>query len=179
MIEVETLFALFGARGGECYGEDVTQLDHALQAAHGARTAGDGDLLVVACLLHDIGQLLGDAGLAADVEGRDAAHEVGGAAFLAGNFPEAVLAPIRLHVAAKRYLCHVDANYQRSLSEASLLSLALQGGAFTDEQARDFLALPFATDALRLRRHDDAAKEVGMDVPDLASYRGLIEAAML
>ncbi len=38
-----------------------------------------------------------------------------------------------------------------------------------------FLRLPHAQEALLLRRADDAAKIQGLDVPDLASYRPLLE----
>jgi predicted HD phosphohydrolase len=38
-----------------------------------------------------------------------------------------------------------------------------------------FLRLPHAREALLLRRADDAAKVQGLDVPNLISYRPLIE----
>jgi phosphonate degradation associated HDIG domain protein len=178
MKSVDDLFALFTLRGDETYGEDVTQRQHALQTAHRARLSGDDDTLIVACLLHDVGQLLGGAGSAAE-QGRDARHETSGAAFLADTFPDAILAPIALHVAAKRYLCCVEPAYREGLSDASLLSLSLQGGPFTSDEAATFLLQPFASEAVRLRQHDDGAKEVGLAVPGLSSYRDLIEAAML
>ena len=53
---VDTILALFDRRGGDHYGEAVTQLDHALQTAHHARSEGQADALVAAALLHDIGQ---------------------------------------------------------------------------------------------------------------------------
>ena len=36
--------------------------------------------------------------------------------------------PVRLHVAAKRYLCAVESEYLDLLSQPSLVSLRLQGG---------------------------------------------------
>jgi len=42
--------------------EAVSALDHALQCAALARTAGTGDEVVLAALLHDVGHLISDAG---------------------------------------------------------------------------------------------------------------------
>ncbi len=127
---IDEIFRLFAQYGDRAYGEAVNQREHALQAAHFARAAGETDTLVAAALLHDIGQFLGEAGEVAEREGRDARHEIGGAALLERFFPASVVAPVRLHVAAKRYLCAIDPAYQTGLSHASLLSLSLQGGAF-------------------------------------------------
>jgi predicted HD phosphohydrolase len=116
---IDEIFALFAKYGDRGYGEDVNQREHALQAAHFAREAGEPDTLVVAALLHDIGQFLNEAGEAAEREGRDARHEVNGADLLARHFPEAVVAPVRMHVAAKRYLCAIDPAYHDGLSAAT------------------------------------------------------------
>ncbi len=43
-------------------------------------------------------------------------------------FPPIVIACVRLHVAAKRYLCATDASYFSQLSPASVHTLSLQGG---------------------------------------------------
>lgn len=105
---IEQIFDLFERFGSQRYGEDATQLQHALQTAELARSSGCGDTLVAAALLHDIGQLMGGAGDAAELFGIDARHEVGGARFLSRHFSPAICEPVRLHVAAKRYLCVVD-----------------------------------------------------------------------
>jgi [1-hydroxy-2-(trimethylamino)ethyl]phosphonate dioxygenase len=88
--------------------------------------------------------------------------------------PAAVLDPIHLHVAAKRYLCFANPRYFAQLSPASVQSLALQGGPMTAQEAEAFLALPHARDAVTLRHADDAAKVEGLDVPGLETYRELI-----
>jgi predicted HD phosphohydrolase len=85
-------------------------------------------------------------------------------------FGPATLEPIRLHVDAKRFLCAREAGYLESLSPDSKRSLALQGGVFDDAQAKAFEALPFASDAVRLRRWDDTAKSADAAVPDLAHF---------
>ena len=60
-----------------------------------------------------------------------------------------MLAPIKLHVDAKRYLCATRAGYFEALSIDSKRSLALQGGVFTPQEAAAFIAQPYAADAVR------------------------------
>ena len=103
----------FKQRGHLEYGESITQLQHALQTAVLAESAGTSNTLIAAALLHDFGHLL-HAEDAAD-HGIDACHEESGAAYLASRFQPAAIGPGRLHVAAKRYLCAVDAAYLSSL----------------------------------------------------------------
>ena len=43
-------------------------------------------------------------------------------------------------------------------------------------EVAEFEANPFYKEAVRLRLWDDEAKVQGLETPDLASYRGLIEA---
>ena len=174
----DDVFRLFEARGRTAYhGEAVSQAEHALQAAHRAERDGAPDALVVAALLHDVGHLV--QGLPEDLAecGVDGRHEDAGAAWLAGRFGPEVVEPIRLHVAAKRYLCAVDPGYRAGLSPASLRSLALQGGPLRGAAVAAFEADPHGPAAVRLRRWDDAAKVPGLAVPALDHYRARIEAA--
>jgi [1-hydroxy-2-(trimethylamino)ethyl]phosphonate dioxygenase len=174
---VDEVFALFAAGGSEAYfGEAVTQLEHALQAAWYVEQHGGDKALVVAALLHDVGHLLHHEGEDIADRGVDTRHEEMGAEALAGRLPAAVLDPIHLHVAAKRYLCFADSHYYGELSPASKQSLALQGGPMTAMEAEAFLPLPHAREAVTLRHADDAAKIPGLKVPALERYRELVEA---
>ena len=47
--------------------------------------------------------------------------------------------PIRMHVEAKRYLCATDPEYLKRLSDASIWSLKLQGGAFAAKERDEFI----------------------------------------
>ena len=126
---IDEILWLFETRGDEAYfGEPVSQKDHALQAAHRAEQEGAPASLVAAALLHDVGHLVHD--LPEDIadRGLDGCHESAGEAWLARHFPPEVTEPVRLHVAAKRYLCKTDSQYLAQLSPASVQSLALQGG---------------------------------------------------
>lgn len=176
MTIAETVLARFRAQGESAYfGEAVTQAEHALQAAARARAEGAPETLVAAALLHDIGHLLHDAGEDAAARGIDTGHEEDGCAWLSGHFPPEVTEPVRLHVAAKRYLCATDPAYRARLSPASAQSLALQGGPFTPDEVAAFEANPHYREAVRLRRWDDEAKVVGMEVAPLEDYRSLLE----
>jgi phosphonate degradation associated HDIG domain protein len=173
----DTILRLFAEGGDAAYfGEAVTQSAHALQTAQLAEMAGAPDSLVVAALLHDIGHLLHGLPETIADQGVDTRHEDGGAEWLARHFGAAVVEPIRLHVAAKRYLCAVDPTYLRQLSPASRQSLELQGGPFSAEETRAFNRRPYSEDAVALRRWDDQAKVPGLDVPSLEHYRQRIEA---
>ena len=171
----ETLLAYFERRGADAYsGEAVTQEAHALQCAALAEAEDADEALVVAALLHDLGHLIHNAGESLAARGIDARHEVIAATHLTRWFGPAVVEPVRLHVPAKRYLCATDAGYYAALSPASQQSLAVQGGAFDAEAAENFAALPFAQDAVALRRWDDLAKAPDAPTKRLDEYRAMI-----
>jgi phosphonate degradation associated HDIG domain protein len=175
---IHQIFGLFDRFGNESYGENATQLQHALQVAEQARRGGCTSALIAASLLHDIGQLIDDAGNAAEMLGVDARHEISGAKFLESQFPAEVHEPVRLHVAAKRYLCALDSAYLEKLSQASRLSLKYQGGPMTLDEIRAFEAEPFHADAVVLRRFDDSGKKTDWHPPELTSYRALLESLL-
>ena len=177
---VDRVLRLFAEKGhGAYFGEAVTETEHALQSARLAEASGAGNELIAAALLHDIGHLLHGLGEDIAEQGIDGRHEEGGAAWLARYFGPAVSDPVRLHVAAKRYLCAVDLDYRAGLSPASLRSLELQGGPLSADDARRFEQEPFWQAAVALRRWDDAAKVPGLVVPGLEHYRPCLEAVLL
>lgn len=171
---VDSIFALFDRLGSHHYGEAVTQLDHALQTAHHARSAGDTDALVAAALLHDIGHLLQKRGEDAADRGIDTQHERIGAAWLAQGFGSQVTEPVRLHVEAKRYLATRSPGYVDALSPASLQSLALQGGPMREQEADAFETIPTFDEAVKLRLYDEQGKVEGTALAPMAAYRDLL-----
>ena len=68
-----------------------------------------------------------------------------------------------------------DPGYGGVLTDDSVVSLQRQGGAMTEEQAAAFLALPWASDAVTLRRADDSGKVEGLAVPELESWVPLLQ----
>lgn len=154
--------------------EAVSALDHALQCAQLAEWAGASSSLVAAALLHDIGHFADDEVVSLG-DAVDDEHELRALPLLAQGFGAAVLEPIRLHVAAKRYLVADEPAYRATLSPASVHSLMLQGGPMSPVEAAAFAALPFARDAVALRRWDDLAKTPGRPTPSLAYYLALLD----
>jgi phosphonate degradation associated HDIG domain protein len=177
---VDEIFERFHSAGDAMYiGEPVTVAEHMLQTAALASDDGSDDTLVAAALLHDYGHLLTDLPEDSAEHGVDTRHENLGMEALSQWFSLDVTEPIRLHVAAKRYLVAVDPAYRDALSPASLLSLELQGGPMSEGEVAGFEALPHAEAACRLRRYDDTGKEAGADVPELESYRPLLESLLI
>jgi phosphonate degradation associated HDIG domain protein len=176
LADIRELFETYGALAYS--GEPVTQLEHALQSGALAEEEGASEELTSAAFLHDLGHLLNRQGETPTERGIDDLHQYYALPFLRPVLPDSVLEPIRLHVDAKRYLCAVDQSYFGRLSADSVRSLELQGGIFSEEQAREFAARPYAEDAVRLRRWDDLAKESGKPTPDLHHYLQLVERVM-
>ncbi len=146
------------------YGENVTELQHALQSATFARNAGENDSLVAATLLHDYGHLLHDLGEDIARHGVDARHEELGARALEAWFGPEVVEPGRLHVAAKRYLCRKHAAYLSGLvGRIAAVSPRLQGGPMSAEEAGvEFERQPAPPRrAWKLRLYDDMGKVPG------------------
>jgi phosphonate degradation associated HDIG domain protein len=171
---VAELTDLFVQLGNLHYGEGVSQLEHAVQTAHHAKLDGAPPELVVAALLHDVGHMMQKAGEDAADRGIDTRHEHISAGYLARAFGPDVTEPVRLHVAAKRYRVAVDPAYLERLSEASLQSLALQGGPMSPAEVETFLADPWAQAALRLRGYDEAGKAPEAEVAGFETYHDLL-----
>lgn len=170
--------AAFAKRGAETYGEGVSQLEHAIQCAAFAERDGAPHSLIAAALLHDIGHLLHDLPQNVADSGIDTQHESTGSAWLSQYFGPEVSEPVRMHVAAKRFLASTQAGYFDELSDASKLSLRLQGGPLTPVQALALQNEPFFEEAVRLRRWDEEGKIVGYRGPTLAHFDPAIRACL-
>jgi len=163
---IEAIAELFAGPGARDYlGEAVTIGEHMRQAGARAEAAGAAAPLVAAALLHDVGHLRSET---------DARHGTGGARWLSQWFGPAVTEPVRLHVAAKRYLCAAQPGYVALLSPESVRTLALQGGPMRAEQAAAFGALPYARDAVAVRRWDDDAKDPAVTPPGFDHFEPLL-----
>ena len=165
------LIEIYKKKGPRQYGlTGVTQLEHALQGARLAENDGCPPHLIVATLLHDVGHMVHELGEAPAAAGVDDLHQRLGADFLSQWFGGEVCRPIRLHVAAKRYLCQAETGYTESLSDDSMRSLRLQGGPMSQEEAMRFRGTAGFEDAVQLRRYDDRAKTAGLQTPGIEHF---------
>jgi len=168
---VDFIADIFLRRGAESYlGEEVTMSEHMLQAAELALAADAGDALISGALLHDIGHYTNEFPEEALMAGTDTRHETAGAAVLAEFFPEIVVDCVRWHVAAKCYLCATDPAYFSGLSEASIHTLGLQGGAMDAAEQAEFVKKPNIDAILQVRRWDDQGKVKGLKTHDFAYF---------
>ncbi|MFM8374014.1 MAG: HD domain-containing protein [Bacteroidota bacterium] len=178
--KVAAIMSLFSARGGEEYfGEDVTQLQHAVQAAEIARELyPDDPEFVAAAFLHDLGHICAspesDEKLMNGFGVKN--HEKAGADFLLGlGFPEKVARLVECHVEAKRYLVSTDEYYFEALSAASKITLMHQGGKMEAEEIADFESDPFFVQHIALRRIDERAKSAEHTFSSLQWVEELLE----
>ena len=164
---METLRNLYETRAGNAYfGEQVTEYQHALQAASCAEQFAPNDHeLIIAAFLHDVGHLLGQKD--EDYMGQLGVlrHEHIGADYLRDRFgfSERICYLVRSHVNAKRYLTHVDKAYYNRLSDASKQTLVYQGGPMSDVEAKEFRSHPDFELCLRMRTFNEAAKDTDFD----------------
>jgi phosphonate degradation associated HDIG domain protein len=176
---IDEIFRVFREYGAEEYlGERVSMTEHMLQAAYAAEQDGAPSQLVAAALLHDYGHFIHELPSDAADHGIDTQHEEVAHAFLSEHFGPEIAEPIRMHVAAKRYLCSTDPSYLDELSPASVHSLSLQGGPYSPHEVAEFEMSPYAQDAVRLRRYDDIGKVEGLETPDLEHYRAVLVGSM-
>lgn len=184
MHAVDRIFNIYERAKYESYiGESVSQTEHALQAAMLAVDAGAEPHVVVASLLHDIGNMahleefkqVHDADLHTHEKFGIINHAEIGAEFLRRlNVHEDVCALVELHAQAKRYLCTVDEQYLAQLSVASQNTFVLQRGAMSAAETREFEQNKRFHDALRVRSYDDGAKVTDTFTFDLEHFRDIV-----
>ena len=91
------------------------------------------------------------------------------------RLPPVVVACVRLHVGAKRFLCATDPSYFDKLSPASVATLKLQGGPMSPAEAEEFRRNPYHHEAVRVRLWDEAAKTPGLATPPFDYYAPLLQ----
>jgi len=173
---VDFLQDIFERRGGEEYlGEPVTMAEHMLQGATLAEQQGQDDVIIVAALLHDIGHFTSEFGTFTMQDTQDRHHEAAGAMVLEPFFPSIVTDCVRHHVSAKRYLCATNTEYRECLSDASVHSLNLQGGAMHADEIKEFENLPNLKEIVQVRYLDDAGKHADMQTPPFSYFAPMVQ----
>ena len=158
-------------------GENVTIAEHMIQSAMMAEKSKSNNNLVCACLLHDYGHFILDNPDELVRKKQDGKHEEIGYEYLKKFFKKEIVEPIKHHVIAKRYLAR-DKKYFDRLSEASVVSLELQGGVLDTKEAKLFENQEFFKEAIMLRKFDEVAKKIGVKIKDIIQYKDLLKASL-
>ena len=159
-------------------GENVTMSQHMIQAAMLAEKAKCKKELICSCLLHDYGHFIIEnpdelVGLNLDGE-----HESIGYEYLKSFFKEEIVEPIKYHVLAKRYLAR-DKKYYDKLSEASKISLNLQGGVLNKEECNKFEQKKYFKSSILVRKFDEAAKKTDFKMKSIHQYKKLLTSNLI
>ena len=150
-------------------GEKVTMSEHMIQSAMLAEKAKCDDDLICACLLHDYGHFLLEDPDELVKNKLDGEHENIGYQYLKKFFGQKIVEPIKYHVLAKRYLAR-DKKYFNLLSDASKISLKLQGGVLNDKESKKFENKSYFKPSILLRKFDEAAKRTDIKMKSIHDY---------
>ena len=129
--------------------------------------------LICSSLLHDYGHFIIDKPDELVRNKIDGNHESIGANYLKDFFSKKIIEPILLHVDAKRFLAR-DNKYYNSLSEASIISLKLQGGIMSSKEVKKFKQNKNYINAIKLRRFDENAKKQNIKIKKIEDYKELL-----
>ena len=174
---IEKIISNFKNNKSLYIGENVTISEHMIQAAMIAEKSKSKDFLICSCLLHDYGHFILDDPDELVRKNQDGKHEDIGYEYLKKFFKREVVEPIKHHVMAKRYLAR-DKKYYNKLSNASIVSLELQGGLLNEKEAKLFEKEDFFKEAIKVRKFDEAAKKVGLKIKDIIHYKDLLKASL-
>ena len=167
---IEEILGAYETGGDLDYGENISMREHMLQTACLAEQDGHEERVIVAALLHDYGHLVCDQPNDIFSDGIDNFHETIGARALQNWFDEGIVGAVQLHVNAKRYLCAANPKYMAKLSDASIMTLKVQGGPMNSEEMLRFREHAGYEMALTIRVYDDLGKEPRMQRPELLYY---------
>jgi phosphonate degradation associated HDIG domain protein len=175
ILEIRQLFEIQG--DSEYYGENVSQYEHAAQAAILAKRQGYDEEVQIAAFLHDIGHLFPaqTEEELMEVYGRKDHESVAADWLRERGFSEKTAVLVENHVNAKRYLTFIDEDYFEALSEASKQTLIFQGGRMTEIEAKEFEQNPYFELIIKMRRWDEAAKVEAMKLPTLDHFLNIID----
>jgi len=175
---IEKIISNFTNNKSLYIGEKVTMSEHMIQAAMLAEKAKCNDDLVCSCLLHDYGHFILEkpdelVKLKVDGEHENIAYE-----YLKSFFKKEIVEPIKNHVLAKRYLAR-NKKYYNQLSEASKVSLKLQGGILNNRESNKFEAQEYFKSSILLRKFDEAAKRTNIKMKSIHNYQKLLTSKLL
>ena len=171
---IKELFEKYGEY--DYIGEDVSQMRHKIECAMLAENDGQSDEVIIACLLHDIGHLIGiDKKLENDDFGIINHEQIAMDFLRENNFKSPIPELIYNHVNAKRYLIYKNPDYYNKLSNASKNTLIKQGGVMTKEEAYIFENDDLFKLSLKVRSYDELAKDTKMEIKNINYYFDMIK----
>ena len=159
-------------------GEKLTMSDHMIQSAMLAEKAKCNDNLVCSCLLHDYGHFIIEDPYSLVNNNKDGEHEAIGYEYLKKFFNKEIVEPIKYHVLAKRYLAR-NKKYFNFLSEASKISLKLQGGVLNDKESEEFKKKKYFKNSVLVRKFDEAAKKTNIKMKSIDNYKSLLKSKLI
>ena len=154
-------------------GEGLTMSEHMIQTAMLAEKNKCSGDLICSSLLHDYGHFVLEDPNQLVSDHIDGNHETIGANYLKEYFSNEIIEPILFHVDAKKYLAR-NKKYFDDLSEASKISLKLQGGIMSDNEAKKFEKNKNYKNAIKLRSFDEGAKKQNIKIKDIKDYKELL-----
>ena len=159
-------------------GEKLTIPEHMIQSAMLAEKSKCNDNLICSCLLHDYGHFLIENPDNLVKINKDGEHEAIGYEYLKKFFKKEIVEPIRHHVLAKRYLAR-NKKYFNFLSEASKISLKLQGGVLNDKESKEFKKKKYFKNSILVRKFDEAAKKTNIKIKSIDNYKSLLKSKLI
>ena len=159
-------------------GEKLTMSEHMIQSAMLAEKSKCNDNLICSCLLHDYGHFLIENPDNLVKINKDGEHEAIGYEYLKKFFKKEIVEPIRHHVLAKRYLAR-NKKYFNFLSEASKISLKLQGGVLNDKESKEFKKKKYFKNSILVRKFDEAAKKTNIKMKSIDNYKSLLKSKLI
>ena len=159
-------------------GEKITMSEHMIQSAMLAEKAKSSNSLICASLLHDYGHFILENPDELVEKNLDGKHEDIGYEYLKKFFKKDVVEPIKYHVLAKRYLAR-NKKYFNSLSDASKISLKLQGGVLNAKESKEFEKKDFFKHSIKLRKFDEVAKRTNIKMKSIIEYKNLLSSHLI
>ena len=159
-------------------GEKITISEHMIQSAMLAEKSKSNNDLVCSCLLHDYGHFIIDDPDELVKNNKDGYHESIGYEYLKSFFKKEIVEPIKYHVLAKRYLAR-NKKYYNLLSDASKISLELQGGILNKKESNEFEKMSFFKNTIKLRKFDELAKKTNIKIKSINDYKDLLSSQLL
>ena len=159
-------------------GEKITISEHMIQSAMLAEKAKSNDNIICSCLLHDYGHFIIEDPDKLVKNQKDGEHESIGYEYLKKFFSKEIVEPIKYHVLAKRYLVR-KRKYFNFLSEASKTSLKLQGGPLNNKESKEFEKKNYFKNSVLVRKFDEAAKKIDINVKSIDDYKSLLKSKLI